>query len=283
MTEQRPRPTVRRRRLSRELRALREVAGLTIDQVTRELEWGKGKLSRIENNDWRRPSVQDIRVLLDVYEVTDPERREALLQLTRDSRQRGWWASYQDIFQNPTYTGFEQEASRVLTYEPTTIPGLLQTPAYAESLIRAGLIQDGDEVARKVELRIERQRVLEHADPLHLWAVIDETALLRPFGSLQDQREQLQRLLRAQEAEHINLQILPHRVGLHPAMAGSFAILEFSEEPSIVFLETGLHELYLEAAEDVNHHALVFRHLNANALSPLDTCKYITAKLRELH
>jgi transcriptional regulator with XRE-family HTH domain len=282
MTELRPRPTVRRRRLSRELRALREAVGATVDQVTRELEWGKGKLSRIENNDWRRPSVQDIKALLDFYEVTDPERRETLLQLTRDSRQRGWWAGYQDVFQNPTYTGFEQEASRVLTYEQSTIPGLLQTPAYAEALIRAGLLLDPAEIARRVELRMERQRVLEHADPLHLWVVIDESALLRPFGSVEDRREQLQRLLDIQEVSHINIQVLPLSAGLHPAMSGSFVILEFAEDPSIVYLEVGRQELYLEAPEDVNRHALSFRHLNAIALSPADTNDYLLRKLREL-
>ncbi|REE95462.1 helix-turn-helix domain-containing protein [Thermomonospora umbrina] len=282
MTEQRPRPTVRRRRLSRELRALRESAGMVADQVSRELEWSKGKLSRIENNDWRRPSVQDIKALLEVYGVTDPERRETLLQLTRDSRERGWWAGYQDIFQNPTYTGFEQEASRVLSYEQSTIPGLLQTPAYAEALISARGLWDSAEVARRVELRMERQRVLEHADPLHLWVVIDEAAVLRPFGSETDRCEQLQRLVDAQETAHVNVQVLMLSAGLHPAMSGSFVILEFAEDPSLVYLESGRHELYLDDPDDVNRHALSFRHLNAMALSPADTNDYLRRRMREL-
>ncbi|MFF5261114.1 helix-turn-helix domain-containing protein [Actinomadura viridis] len=282
MTELRPRPTVRRRRLSRELRALRESAGLTVDQVTRELEWGKGKLSRIENNDWRRPSVQDIKALLDVYEITDPERREAMLQLTRDSRQRGWWASYQDVFQNPAYTGFEQEASRVLTYEQSAIPGLLQTPAYAEAIIRASLVQDPAEVARRVELRMERQRILEHADPLHVWAVIDESALTRPFGSPGDRREQLQRLVDTRSLEHVAVQVLPTTAGLHPAMAGPFVVLEFPEDPSIVYLSLGGHELYLEGVDDVGRYSSVFRHLNAMALSPSDSIDHFASKIEEL-
>ncbi|SEG15700.1 Helix-turn-helix domain-containing protein [Thermomonospora echinospora] len=282
MTEQRPRPTVRRRRLSRELRALREAAGFTAEHVTRELEWSKGKLSRIENNDWRRPSIQDIKALLEVYEVTDPERREAMLQLTRDSRQRGWWTGYQDVFQNLGYTGFEQEASRVLTYEQSAIPGLLQTPAYAEAIVRASLVQDPAEVARRVELRMERQRILEHADPLHLWAVIDEAALSRPFGSLDDQREQLQRLIDTKDLEHVTVQVLLTTAGLHPAMSGSFVILEFPEDPSVVYLSPGGHELYLETPEDIDRHALVFRHLNAMALSPADSTECFAAKIREL-
>ncbi|RAY10872.1 transcriptional regulator [Actinomadura craniellae] len=282
MTEQRPRPTVRRRRLSRELRALREAAGFTAEHVTRELEWSKGKLSRIENNDWRRPSVQDIKVLLDLYGIDDPEQRAALLQLTRDSRQRGWWAGYQDVFHNPSYTGFEQEASRLLTYEQSVIPGLLQTPAYAEALIRAGLVHDPNEVRRRLALRMERQRVLEHADPLHLWAVIDESALLRPFGSSQERKDQLQRLIDTEGLKHVNIQLLPVGAGLHPALSGSFVILEFPEDSSIVYMEMGLQELYLETPEEVNRQALVFRHLNAMALSPSDTVDRISTMLRNL-
>lgn len=282
MTELRPRPTVRRRRLSRELRALREAAGVTVDHVTRELEWGKGKLSRIENNDWRRPGIQDIKALLDFYEVTDPERREAMLQLARDSRQRGWWVTYQDVFRDESYTGFEQEASRVLTYQQTAIPGLLQTPAYAEAIVRASLIREPDEIAKRVDLRMERQRVLEHVDPLHLWAVIEESVIDRPFGTVQQHIEQLQRLLDAQEKENINLQLLPTGVGLHPGMAGSFVILEFLEDPSLIYLETGVQGLFLERPEDLNRQTLVFRHLNALALSPADTADYVANKIREL-
>src|SRR5512139_508119 len=130
-------PTLRRRRLSAELRRLREVSGLTAEEVSRRLEWSRGKLTHIERAQWRRPSPRDVRDLLEVYGVTDPERREALITLAREARERGWWSAYQDLLKGP-YVDLENEASTIRAYRALTVPGLLQTRAYAAELIAAG-------------------------------------------------------------------------------------------------------------------------------------------------
>ncbi len=89
-------PTVKRRRLAAELRSYRDRAGLTIDEVAQRLEWSTAKISRIEN---ARVSVlpRDVKFLLGVYGVEENgEEWEALLALTRESRQKGWWHAYGD-------------------------------------------------------------------------------------------------------------------------------------------------------------------------------------------
>ena len=83
-------PTVKRRRLAAELRSYRDRAGLTIEEVAQRLEWSTAKISRIEN---ARVSVlpRDVKFLLGVYGVEENgEEWEALLALTRESRQKGW-------------------------------------------------------------------------------------------------------------------------------------------------------------------------------------------------
>ncbi|MFV2198662.1 helix-turn-helix domain-containing protein [Nocardiopsis sp. LOL_012] len=90
-------PTVRRRRLSYLLRDMREVKGYTAQYVTDQLGWSRGKLTHIEQNQWKRPNRRDIEDLLDIYEVEDSDQREAALALVRQARQRGWWVSYSDV------------------------------------------------------------------------------------------------------------------------------------------------------------------------------------------
>ena len=131
-------PTVRRRRLALELRRLREAARLTCEEVAEHLECSASKISRVETG---RVSVspRDVRDMLELYGVPD-QQRDSLVQLARDSRQKGWWHAYSDTIQPQfaTYVGLESAASEIRVYEVNLIPGLLQTEEYARTIIKAG-------------------------------------------------------------------------------------------------------------------------------------------------
>jgi Helix-turn-helix. len=233
MDHRRKSPSVRRRRLSRELKRLREAAGMTADQASKELEWSQGKLSRIEQNGWQRPDLGDMKYLLDLYKVTEaaePERRAELLQLARDSRERGWWTEYKSALDSG-YVGFEAEAAKIHTYQTMVIPGLLQTAEYASALFHAELYCDPEEIRQRAELRMKRQEILRYSDRPLLWAVIDEAALRRRFGSVEAQAEQLRRLIDADKLENVVIQVIPFAAGLHPAMPSGFVILDFEKIP----------------------------------------------------
>ena len=120
-------PTVRRRRLALELRRLREAARLTCEEVAEHLECSASKISRVETG---RVSVspRDVRDMLELYGVPD-QQRDSLVQLARDSRQKGWWHAFSDTIQPQfaTYLGLESAASEIRIYEVSLIPGLLQT------------------------------------------------------------------------------------------------------------------------------------------------------------
>ena len=235
MTDTRHSPTVRRRRLARELRNLREKAGLTADEVNRSMEWAEGKVNRLERALAVRPRVSDIRMLLDLYDVGDEDAREALFTLTREARQRGWWAAY--IALDDNYVEFEAEATRISTYQLAIVPGLLQTPDYARAIQRGLLMRDEEQIERLVRLRMERQKILTAKDPPRLWAVIDESALTRSFGSEDAKAEQLQRLIETERLEHVVVQVLPIAAAPHPGLYGSFVILDYDGDPSLVYRE----------------------------------------------
>ncbi len=265
MVDSRHSPTVRRRRLARELRRLREAMELTADQVTRSLEWAPGKINKLERALAVRPRVSDIRVLLDLYKVTDEDEREALLTLTREARQHGWWSTYGPLSDN--YVEFEAEATEINTYELAVIPGLLQTPAYAAALQRGWTNVDEDEIKRLVDLRMERQKILTAENPPQMWAIIDEGAILRSFGSREAKVEQLKRLISTERLDHINVQVLPLSVDPHLGLSGSFAILDYEDDPSLVYREVRpSSSLYVEGSEAVNEYRQVFQRLCASAL-----------------
>src|SRR5216683_944697 len=122
-------PTVRSRLVGAELRRLREASGATTAQAAELLSCSPAKISRIENG-IVSVRVVDLRILLDSYGVDDEEHRARLERLARDSNKRGWWQDYGDTIP-PYYAdfiGLETDASYIRTWEPTIIPGLLQTP-----------------------------------------------------------------------------------------------------------------------------------------------------------
>jgi transcriptional regulator with XRE-family HTH domain len=125
---------VRERRLARSLRHLREGAGLTIEEVAEKLEMSASTVSRMETAQVGvRP--RDLRLLLDIYEVSDAER-DQLLQIARERRQQRWWQEYADL-PNIPLAGLEEEASTIWQFSTQLVPGLLQTEAYARAVLEA--------------------------------------------------------------------------------------------------------------------------------------------------
>ena len=276
-------PTVRRRRLSAELRKLRAQDGRTAKEVAEVLEWPPSKLTHMERNEWKLPRVGDIRALLEVYGVADERRREDLLRLAREGRQRGWWHAYREMLSEnySTYIGLESEAAALLIYQPLVIPGLLQTDEYARALVHAGPAElDDAGVEQRVRVRRERQSILTSDDPVRIWAVIDEAALRRTGGGPEVMRAQLEHLAEAGRSARVTIQIIPFSAGLHAGVTGgSFTILQFPEEADqdAVYVDTFAGELFVEEPEEVGRFHLAFRHLVGAALSPVDSLALIAA------
>lgn len=276
-------PTLRRRRLSAELRQLRIDKEMTLEQVAGEAEFSAAKLRWIESAQWVRPNIGDVRTLLTIYNVNDERRREELLRLAREGRQRGWWHAYREMLSETysTYIGLEAEAAALLTYQPLVIPGLLQTDAYARAVIEAGPREvDAEGVDQSVSVRRERQAILRGDDPIRIWAVIDEAALRRAGGGPAVMREQLEHLEAIARTPRVTLQVIPFSAGVHAGATGSsFTILQFPDasDQDAVYVETFAGELFVEEPEEVGRFHVAFRHLVGAALSPVDTLNLIVS------
>jgi transcriptional regulator with XRE-family HTH domain len=270
-------PTVRRRQLSTELKRMRLEAGLTLEQVAEHLETSRGKISHIETGRRKKPAILEIKALLDLYGVVDPKQRDAVLDLTRQSGDQGWWNMFDDVFTG-SYVAFEDEATNIETYEPMSVPGLLQTDDYAAAIAEA-VLRSPEEVDRYVQARKKRQERLERDDAPAVWAIMEEASLLRLRHWPDLMRGQIDRLLDTATAPGpVTLQMVTLDAGMHPGSAGSFVILRFNEAPTIVYAETLTDGLYLERAGEIDLYAHAFDHLRGFALSTRETI----ARLREL-
>ncbi|MFD9139754.1 helix-turn-helix domain-containing protein [[Kitasatospora] papulosa] len=270
-------PTVRRRRLGQELCRLREIKGMTAEEVADRLLVSQSKISRLENGR-RSISQRDVRDLCGVYEVADHRVVDSLMQMAKDSRQQGWWHAFGDIPYS-VYIGLETDAESLRVYEPQIVPGLLQTRSYAEALINGALPEaPPSDIEKRVNVRARRQdRVNAPEHPLRLWAVIDESALRRLVGGKQVMLEQLEHLVEQSKLPHVTVQVLPFEMGAHPGINGQYAILEFPDaaDSSVVYIEGVTSDLYLEKANDVQRYSVMYEHLRAQALNVDQTREFI--------
>ncbi|MFJ6022585.1 helix-turn-helix domain-containing protein [Nocardiopsis alba] len=271
-------PTIRRRRLGFELRRLREEHGFTLDEAAKRSDVPRATIGKIETAEARRTRARDLDALADLYEV-DEESRAGLHQLSRESKEKGWWSRYKDVFSERALPDFESEASALRTYEAQVIPGLFQTPEYATDVFKGGRATDDPGITRKVEARLTRQQILSTAKAPHMTAVIDEGALRRQVGTSTIMAEQLKHLENLALRHNIDIQVLPFSTGAHLGMGGSFTIMEFPEprDSPIVYVGTPSDDLYLEQPGDIERYNLTFSNVQGAALSVTDSVQFIAS------
>jgi transcriptional regulator with XRE-family HTH domain len=279
---------VRRRRLAAELRRLREAAQLTCEDVGARLDCSASKISRIETGRVL-VSPRDVRDLLAIYGVP-ADQSDGLIELARESRQKGWWQAYGGSVQPhlATYLGTESAASEIRHYSVTRIPTLLQTEAYARAVVTAGRAGSSSTSYpstpdRSVELMMERQR-LARASPPTVWVVLDEAAVRRKVGGREVMREQIEYLLELSSMKTTFLQLIPFSSGAYVAMDLPFVILGFPDpaDPDVVCAGYQTGVLWIEDMAEVHQFNTLFHHMQAAALPLDDSAALMISVLKDL-
>jgi len=265
-------PTVRRRRLGAELRRLREAHSLKLEEVAERLGLAPSTLSRIETGKAPTKSAY-LTAMLEMYQVSDPGARKVLVDMAREGHRKGWWSIYDDVLPSgfDIYVGLEAEASGLRSYETDVVHGLLQTTDYAVAVLRELRPRDTQEqIERVVDLRMERQRLLDQDPPLDLWLIMDEGAIRRNIGGPVVMRNQLEHLIQASRWTNVTMQILAFEAGAHAGLVGPFSILEFPErtDSDVAYTESVGGMIYLEKDREVRACAEAFDRMRAAALSP---------------
>jgi transcriptional regulator with XRE-family HTH domain len=262
------RTTTRRRQLGAMMRKLRTRRGLTLEEAGQLVGVSKATVSRYETQSGPVKWIV-IDALCREYEATDAERK-ALVGLAKDVKQQGWWSSFADSIpesMNLLLT-LEDEAVRESHFSCVYVPGLLQTRAYSTALQKANEVPlERTEIERLVDIRMKRQEILTRSKPLQLWAILDESVIRRVVGSPATMREQLDRLLEANESLHVTLQVLPFSKGAHAAALGSFVIIGGTESAlDVVYVDFHTGSLFMEKDAELERYRLAFEYLRAQAL-----------------
>lgn len=276
-------PSVRRRRLSTELRRLRSETVMTLNDVAKHTGISRANLSKIEQAESKSVPVTTLDKLLDLYCVSDPEERANMHQLSKLAGQKGWWSLYKDVMP-PALVDFEVEACAIRTFEPQVIPGLLQTPAYADAIFRANRARDDHEITQRVTARMSRQDIFNRTSSLTYQAIIDEAALRRLVGSPGVLREQIEHLSHMAVRRNVDLFVLPFDAGAHTSTEGSYLIMDFpdSRDASLVYLENPSTTMLLEEDQQVRSYNDMFGSTQSCSFTPAQSLEFFKCRAEEL-
>lgn len=274
-------PVVQSALLRNELIRLRKESGLTQEQVAAALDWSPSKLIRVEGG---RSSITkvDLDALLSTYGISSESQRERLQALNRGARERAWWAAYRDDL-DPTYleyVGYEAGAAFIRQFHGGSVPGLLQTPEYAEVLTANSA--DAVRVGTVVKFRLQRQAELaRRSAPPRQYYVLDEAVIRRHVGVSQDPSimpDQLKHIAeRAQAEELLTVRVVPFKVGAHPGLSGPFTLLEFDGTmPDLLYLDSGRQVSLITGSDHrIGEYADDFEVLLESALSAAESVELI--------
>lgn len=283
------RPLIRRR-LRLELRQERERANKSQTEVAKKMDWSLSKVIRLEAGQVGI-STNDLKALLDLYNITDTGRRASLVELARSARQQSaWWTAYRDSISPEylEYLGLETDAAVLSSYNQAYVPALLHTEDYAREIIRSGspVSLSEDQLERLFELRMARQEhVLGRDKPPQINMAVEEGVLRRQVGGREVMHDQLTSLAQLEALDNVCLRIVPFTAGAHPGMSGPFQIIDFDKEadPPVLKLDAVPRDVLLrDDPERLEMYRRGYAKILACALSEEESLDLINAIAAEM-
>jgi transcriptional regulator with XRE-family HTH domain len=239
------------RGLGMELRTLREQSGISLEKVAALMGWSMSMLSRLERGMRPDTAAEDFATLLGIIRAPAKDRLR-FMKLVAARHTQGLWADHDADFSDQTriYLTFERSATRITNVEPFLVPGLLQTSDYCRTVLRAFNV-DESKILGRMARRLGRQQILEQRPGPQLRFIVTELALRQPFGSRLLMAQQVRRIAEEAQRPNVSVLVVPQEVVAHPGLHGAFVLLEFAEEPAVVFIEGRLSGLFPENTEEI--------------------------------
>lgn len=191
-----------------ELRRARSAAGLSQEDLGRAINYSSSLVSAVENGH-RLPTFEYL------AGVDRALNTGGLLERLLVSIEQApvWFRDWLVV---------ERKATLIRAFQPSLVPGLLQTEDYARAILSWGALTSASEVDRRLESRMARQMILTGSEPTQLIAMLDECVLRRPVGGRAIMAAQCEHLAEQGTKRNIALHIVPLTAGGHCGLAGAF-------------------------------------------------------------
>lgn len=254
------------REVGEELRKRRQHVGLTGAELAKRLGWSGSKVSRIESG-LIGVSEVDAAIYLTYCGVLREELDE-ILDLVREDSTPTWLQERGGRLPDElrTLVYHETTAMSIASYEPTLIPGLLQTEAYALALFEFANLMPKDRMAAAAKARIDRQGVLRRMDPPECEFFIHETGLRSRAGSNQTMNQQLLHLVFLTTRPQYQIRVVPAAAGTHGVWGGMFTLMGYPNHGPVVFVESMTTGLFLEKPDHIAVYQGILKRLDQAAL-----------------
>ncbi|TLS42733.1 helix-turn-helix domain-containing protein [Streptomyces montanus] len=250
------------RAIGKQVKVLRERAGLTQKELGDQLGYSEDLISSLERG--RRTPQREFLEAADELlgaggllraTIEDVEKAKARGRV----RHPAWFRDYARL---------EREAVEINFYNNHDVPGLLQTERRTRALyeMRKPLLDD-ETIEQRVTSRMARQEILPSWPPPMVTAVVEEVVLRRPLGGREIHREQLEQLLKLGRMRNVELQVMPTERSEHAGMGGSFVLLTPKGKAQLGYTEAQNSSRLITDPEEVRILAARYGSIRAQALT----------------
>jgi hypothetical protein len=275
--------TIRSRELGDALRLAMERAVLSGKRAARLLGWSESRVSRLLSGQLSVKEV-DIAALLAVCMVTGAER-DRLLALAREHNTLGWLQQFGSGLpeQLRTLINHEDRATDITEFEPSFIPGLLQTADYARALLERSATVPPHEVESRVSTRLGRQNLFGSDRRTQFTFFLHELIFRLPVGGREMMSEQMHHLLRMSVRSYVTIRVIPAAFGAHAGTTGACRLMESDEFRPVIYVEKQTSGHFMEDPTEIATYRKIFTSLARSALDEGQSKDVIAALAIDLY
>lgn len=258
----------------KELRWKREAAGYTLQQMVEGSFYGVSYLSEIERGQRRMP--EDLARHVDQFLKTDGFFSRSCEDV-RKARLDGHAEYFAPVAEA------EKRARSIEDWANAILPGLLHTGPYTRAIANTTHPLDLPEVVdTKVRDRLRRGRLFEDPQRPEYWVILHESLLRSPLLPPREMAEQLDHVAALARRRRVVPQILPWNAPVSPFMAHSIKLMEFDDEPPIMYTEGPYSGQVIDDPAIVKRYRKAYDRLRAAALPSEASLDLIESTAEEL-
>ncbi|GAA2347297.1 helix-turn-helix transcriptional regulator [Streptomyces cuspidosporus] len=255
----------------RQMKLLREAAGLTQAELGARVGYGEAQIASVEQG--RR--------------IPKPELVDAVDRVVGGG---GLLSAMKGEVGKARYPGFarqyvqlEAEAVELHVYDTHIVNGLLQTEEYARAVftMRRPLLDEGT-IDQRVAARLARQEIFSRKSRPLMSFVIEEAVLHRPVGGSAVLRGQLEQILLIGHNRNVEVQVMPTARADHAGLSGPFTLIETVGQRRIAYAEVASISGLLTERKAVRELEAQYGIIRAQALTPSESLAYIEKLLGEV-